>query len=560
MGAAIPPEMEFLGQVIADAFTWAPKQAEALLKAVDNPPPGTFAGDGGDPAAAGDFYSHYGEDLEHEGPPPVPEERPDLSQEELDAKLSEVSDVLARPDPSDVSKAVTTLVAMSDAQRQAAMSQLSDDEFTALMDNLPLNEQERLGELVAATDDPKRKLEVWKASEKAELERDTRNLDQIPRSMEIEGDEEKLLHRRMDANREGLSELDDETTVAEAKLEGLSEEEQKKYVDELIARKGVERDLEQRHGVNITNDRTEGQRAVWTLEEIRDLKEVLDELPPSAAADDTYLTEIRREIRDDAGNVGSYNGGVLRIFDNAMSDQQDHHGDTSALSGFDEDNPLKAVQQTIAHELGHNAQGSAGEKAFTDSVWREESGDDARAKLEATNASGVAPDGRVYLEVGGEIISYDQGQLPEGGAHSGGADSDTWNYARSRQREYFAESYSKATLVPELYYQDLITGPADRVAKLRAANASPEEIAEAEKDQAAMAKQHATMRTSVLGFNEADVESGETAMAERADEMGLDEAAREKFLADYRARAAMAMTPQQLERLNEQHWDAAYDY
>src|SRR6185503_5942162 len=136
-----------------------------------------------------------------------------------------------------------------------------------------------------------------------------------------------------------------------------------------------------------------------------------------------------------------------------------------------------------------------------------------------------AADGRVYVEdENGVVSSYDPALLPRGGAHTpgGGTDADNWDYARTSPAEYFAEIYAKATLAPELLHQDLVTGPAAKVAALKQKGAPAAEIAEAARVQRSLALQHETLRTKVFGLSEKDVDRSADALAARADELGLD--------------------------------------
>src|SRR5687768_1346922 len=189
---------------------------------------------GGTTEAALGAFPHYVEGLdEPELAPAVPEERPELPREELDAQLEANTEKLREPDEQHVTEVVNSLVGMSDAQRKEALADLSDEEFDAMMDNLPPGEHEKLNELVGATDDPKRKLRVWGAAERAELSREGRNLDQVPHSTEHVGEEEVILARRMAAVDDGKEEVTDEVDHATAQLDdpNLSDEDKKKIVD-----------------------------------------------------------------------------------------------------------------------------------------------------------------------------------------------------------------------------------------------------------------------------------------------------------------------------------------
>lgn len=244
-------------------------------------------------------------------------------------------------------------------------------------------------------------------------------------------------------------------------------------------------------------------------------------------------------------DAGAYRSGVVLIFDASIGDRQDHAGDTSELAGFDAAHPIRAMQQTLVHELGHAVEGGEGVARFHAAVgWREEEGEGVAARLRETRRKGVAADRRVYVAVGDQIFSYVKGQLPEGGAHSGGTDPDTWDYARSQPREYFAECYSKAILVPELLHEDLIVAPARRAEDARA-RLSAVAQAEATEDRDAMARQWVTLRADVFHLTDADVERGAVELAARC---GAPDR-RDGVVSEFRAQAARAMTHEQLARL-----------
>lgn len=309
------------------------------------------------------------------------------------------------------------------------------------------------------------------------------------------------------------------------------------------------REIEREFGVVLTHDAggrdPDGRPAdhvVWRRGELLDLREVLLRLPPSALGSGPDRVEFRRSkanyYRGGDGvwvrknDAGAYRSGVVRIFDASIGDRQDHAGDTSELAGFDAAHPIRAMQQTLVHELGHAVEGAEGVARFHAAVgWREEQGEGAAAGLRETRRKGVAADRRVYVAAGDQVFSYVKGQLPEGGAHSGGVDPDTWDYARSQPREYFAECYSKAILVPELLHEDLIVAPARR--------------AEAIEDRDAMARQWAALRAEVFHLTDADVERGAVELAARCVARGRSA----DVVSEFRAKAARAMTHEQLARL-----------
>jgi hypothetical protein len=557
------------------------------------PAPGssTYEGPGGGPPeAAASAFAHFMEEVEELGEgeleraPEVAAEREDLPREAMDAVLDDMGEALARPEPDEVTSIVTSIGNMNDTQRKEALDNMSDADFDAMMENLPPEEQERLGALANATDDPKRKLRMWSAAEKAELGRDERNLAKVPTSEEVPEDA-AIVDRAMKAASDGKDEIDNEVEVAMTALQDptLSPEAQKSIVDELIRRKEKEREIEKKFNVNLTNDKggTNGDgkptpRATWSEKELTEMDVVLDRLPPEAIEENPDLAEIRRAQKgwkkDKTGAwveksvVGTHNTGTVTVYDATMSDTQDHHGDSSDIAGI---HKMTALQQTIAHEVAHNVDRYGG-KADADAVRSEADfrdhadSPDMEARVDECKGGKVASDGRIYSRnEDGSISSVDAALMPDGGAHTEGhehGDENTWDYARTKKSDYFAEMYSKAIVAPELLYKDMIEGPRAKAKALREAGAPQSEIDEAERVANSMAAQHAQLRVNVLKVD-SDVEaSNELAVQQRAEELGLDDEARAKLMADYRKQAKQAMTPEQLEAVKNGFVESAYDY
>jgi hypothetical protein len=521
-------------------------------------------------------FSHFMEEAFREGDaeeaPDVPEERPDLPREEFDARRSEIWDALDQPDSENTTNVVNALCAMSDDDRRDALASLSDNDFNAMLENLPPEEQERLGELANSTDNQRRRLELWAAGERAELGRDERNLDLVTTDSE---EDKKLLDRASNAARDGQAEIDDERILGLNELDKMSEAEQELYVDELIARKEKEREIEKRFNVNLTNDKggntSEGMptpRANWSEKELEQMEVVLDRLPADAIENNPDLVEIRRarldykwdeakqtwlELKSSLGETAR-DDTVVRIFDASTTSKIDHAGDSSELAGIHE---ITALQQTVAHEIGHVVDAGRGH-ADADVVragadWRTEAvTPEIESKLAESAGGKPASDGRIYTKgADGTISSVDPALMPEEGAHSDErtdkGDESTWNYARKGPKEYFPEMYSKAVVAPELLYEDMIDGPQRRLKDLRDRGAPQAEIDEAKRIADSMAEQHAAMRTKVMKVDPAVEKANIEALKERADQLGLDDVAKAMLIEDYEKEAAKAMTPEQLE-------------
>jgi hypothetical protein len=527
-------------------------------------------------------FSHFMEEAFWEGDaeeaPDVPEERPDLPREEFDARRSEIWDALDQPDSENTTNVVNALCAMSDDDRRDALASLSDNDFNAMLENLPPEEQERLGELAGATDNQQRRLQLWAAGERGELGRDERNLGLLPTTDRSE-DDVKLLERASAAARDGQVEIDDERDHALDELEKghLTQDEQKLLVDELIARKEKEREIEKQFNVNLTNDNDDGEidlsnkkkmprpRASWSIEELEQMQVVLDRMPAHAIEENARLGEIRRSVADydldpttekwvKSSSSGETTDNEIQIFNRAANGTNDHDGDSSDLAGIHE---ITSLQETVAHEVAHVLIHT--EQVDIDLVtdkanWRSErTSPDIERKLEESKKSktGAASDGRTYVkDENGNITSADAALMPRSNEHTKGnekGDIDTWSYARTAEDEYFAEMHAKAIIAPELLYEDLIDGPQQRLKDLQDRGAPRAEIDEAKRIADKMAEQHAAMRTKVMKVDPAVEEANVEALKARADQLGLDDVAKEMLIEDYKKEAAKAMTPEQLE-------------
>ena len=176
----------------------------------------------------------------------------------------------------------------------------------------------------------------------------------------------------------------------------------------------------------------------------------------------------------------------------------------------------------------------------------------------------IDPYGKGYLAVDETAIP----ELGESEDGAGGTDHDTWKYARSNDKDQFAEHYAKAVHVPEKLYKDLVESPALAVDlakvnldvdKMTQKNLDPtrntphdyevaaQAVAKREKDLAtAQKKQEQRKRQFDIMRNEVFGADREVAAAEarlRARGASADQ------IAAFHAEAAKVSTPEQVKLL-----------
>lgn len=509
-------------------------------------------------AEKADILSHF--DIPRSDAAPVEGERFDLPTAELDDRIFDVETQLVGHDPEEAARALDELYQLSDDQRAVAVGNLSDEAFAALVSDVPAERRELMSELVSATDDPRRKLNLWRASEVAGLMREQADLEVT----------DPITARERASAIDGIAEIDDEVERALTGLdEGTVTDED---VRALIERKELERAIEKRHAINLTNDRSEDNRAEWSSEELKAIAKTLDSLPPEAAAQNLALREIH--CAKDSGRSdqrsGEWDDGVIRFFDGAS---QPHRleGVTSELSGFD-DEAISSIPEVLAHELGHSVDNTAAAEKFKDVAgwrkWTEEK--DALWRLKQYLRFDVRPQ---VLEGGDDVWNLEPGRvewserpvIPYPGARAPGTEDglfrQSWGYAAKNDKEYFAECYAKATLAPEQLYEDLIISP-ERSRNYFASHhprgaaeavAQGEQVARWEERQEALRAQWESLRSDVFGLTDEHVAQGAADLAGQASALGLDPEVANRLVAEYQAKAAKAMTPEQLERLTERY-------
>lgn len=292
--------------------------------------------------------------------------------------------------------ALDELLALPIDARGAAIDALGDDEFHALLEELPEERRRELGALVAASEDTQRKLALWQVAHVAEARALLEGAEEDP-SFFDRSEAADLARHRDDVRADTLSatedEVADELRHIEARL-ARGETVPPEEVDALAARKALELELETTYGVNLTNQGgasgllallrpealREAGRRVWSFDELIEVGAALARLPTAQVRDNAALHEIRRMegtthgLQVSHGSFGATRDGRIEIYDEAAvmhppsgapgqegscpkvnplrtvrtSELAQHMAGQSGPNG-----ELSQMQDAISHEIGH---------------------------------------------------------------------------------------------------------------------------------------------------------------------------------------------------------------
>lgn len=284
-----------------------------------------------------------------------------------------------------------------------------------------------------------------------------------------------------------------------AKLAKLNKEFKAK-LDAVVKRKELELDIEFQYNVNITNtaDRQ------WKLSELERIKKTFEKLPLDHVRDNTDVKELRRArvSVDGAGveepNVGGDHGGPLvRVFDTGLTGGYRYGGATSKLGEHKSGDkaptdPLHALQEVLTHEIGHGVHDKYATEftKFKAAVgWDKKNKADTKAQLVADGKGAGAADtfiadldasrnknyterpekvykGKVYVVDPYNASKYlirTAGTIPgDKGADDSADMKAKFGYARSNEKDHFAEVYMQFVEVPEEAYKNLVARPTAR--------------------------------------------------------------------------------------------------
>ena len=461
--------------------------------------------------------------------------------------------------------------------RTQALVQMGRESFEKLLTNIP---------------DPKDQLELWADYHSATVKHDAATEKQKTQDEGAPGAQTAAQreNQRINARRNQIVATTDSEIEDEVKF--LSEREKNggpaltsDDVLGLMQRKDREHQIEMKYNVNLTNKAgvrkyntnpsfAQGSKIFWSAGELEQVESGLARMPIEHVRGNQLLKEIQRSDIDPDDETalladptyqprygGDHLNGVIRVQDLGVNGTYRHTGDARELQdpklGKLGGDTISPVEETIVHEFGHDmhydpAKGK--DAAGNDQL------SDARTHLET--ATGWQPDGTY----GTDFIP-----TPANGAKANSSGGDTWDYARTRPNEQFAEMYMKAVLKPETFAHDLLDAPKERVRntqdqldaaeraieRLKSNGATPLQIQQAEqrrdrvrsqltdaqKARDSQAQQFGIMRNEVFHTDKAD-----GLAAERLRNKGV---APEK-IREFQERTARASTPQQVELIEKE--------
>ena len=468
-------------------------------------------------------------------------------------------------------QAVQLLLDLPADERAKAIDGLGAKAFANLLDNVPEDQRERFAGLVDASQDPKRKLQMWAAFHKARAKNDLRRYEGNFGDEETRSDAQQAKFDQHERRQRGVdgdaTEVDDEVAhlLAKDKHGALTVAD----VDAMRARKDLELDVEMKHNVNLTAEkaaRSDGSQVAWSTDELHGFDHALGKLPDTQAHGAHSVETFQRRANPFlVTKGGEYLTDHVDVYDNA------HHQDPAG--GGD------TFEHTVTHEIGHDVahdHGAAFEKFKATAGWktldekgleRAHLGEDQRDQLDRRRRQAettdekdrdVAANDKIYQPGSkrGEYLAVDASAMP---------DAPEWRYGKTNADEQFAEMYAKAVDDPGQLYRDFIAEPTKhatearaRVDQLRAevTTVSGDQLATKRVELAAAERAAATtariqkQRASELGIMREDVFHTQKAANAASARLHAQHVNPDKIAA-FERDAARAMTPAQIAELEQ---------
>jgi len=465
----------------------------------------------------------------------------------------------------DAAEAMNALNSLPKEAQAGALKKLDNKTFDTLLDQVDEDRHEQgFKTLVDNCDDPERKLKLFGAQHKShqrnEAERlndkeDTGGLDFWNDTKQQDAAESRQEKRETIAKTTS-KEIDEEIKHLQDEAAKSGKPIDMKAVNDVMARKQLESQIEMKHAVNLTNDKQGDEtrdRAAWTKGELEEVQKTLDKLPAEHVAGNKHLHTINRMAQREEDKSKKIEGdpvadhlkGHINFYGLKKGDQAnvEHH----RMKG------IGSIQGTLTHEIGHNLHGGDYAKEWQElqdqAGWEKHeksavkgamktagaTDDEAKAamkKMEDPDTNEPVTIGnRVFIKNQyGKWVSRDKGALPEelknksaDQAHAG-----DWRYCCNNQADHFAEMYTKMVHMPDETKKALIDLPEQKVTAastlvateqasvdaLKAAGQGPgdpdfdqatedleaqkKELAEAKDNAARQAEQHKIMKDKVM--------------------------------------------------------------
>lgn len=567
----------------------------------------------------------------------------------------------AKDDPTGAKAghAVELLLQIPADERGKAIDALDDAAFRALLDRVPSEQREHYMGLLAGTKRADRKLHLWKEAHVSRARNDaTRqkgdigadepdveqklggvDVDESPAKRETATKEWHAKHDETDNSQHAFDVRGAKRTVEqkgnlarhERRVERATHTRDEvrdevgdlygadgtvptlAEVDAVIARKEKEYALEQKSGIDFTNEMRGPNERKWELDELDSVELTLDRLPHDHTGRLDGFKELRRagalQGRTSVGGATTANKQLMEIFDNGATEFEEDGTPREAFShggqkregvsdAFDKQHSdrIGILEWALTHEIGHdvaarnpNAFNAFKKAAGYSEVTRDEmladgmTEDEIKAIDPSNPGSGGSNPGhqrRYSARPGGKFEGVDHTGLPYSSPDlspnklddRNDSKANSWRYSAESADEHFADVYAKAVHKPGQLYDDLVAQPAAaaklarrHVAELLAQiNATPETPANADKLarlQAALDKSTADMETKQRAVEQRggqfevmreQVFHGDKAANEARVRLGLA-GVDDKRLTHFDAEAAQLSTPEQILMLEERY-------
>lgn len=506
-------------------------------------------------------------------------------------------------------QAMDLLVQIPEEQRGKMIDGLDEKAFQALMTNVPESERERFSALVDSSQNPKRKLRMWRQFHDAKLNNDLHryeHLDRGPASGPDTTEQERNVQRydsRVAGAKQTRTEVDEEMALLAAKEKAgtLTIAD----IDEMRGRKDLELKVELEHNVNLTAQkqlRENGERVTWAKDELQQVDAALDQLPEEATRDSKTLPQIMRTAPTDFMDTRSgqyWAGDKIEIVDNANKAEKDRTGGQREMVSNrlrnDHGDTVGALEYTVTHEIGHDAERHHAKafKKFKEAAgWKEVSGADvAKTGLTARqqenldnrrrhalgegdlpSGTDIEANGKIYTPYGDDLKYKGHYWQVDGTAipSKDETGTDRWTYGKRNPTEHFAEVYAKAVHMPETLYKDLVDDPTKaattargKVAEQKRAIAALKKhpTADSQAKIAALERQMAQLETAAKTAETAQKQRGDQFSIMRNDVFHTDDAVEKSIkrlrerkyseaqILKFQQQAARASTPAQIAKL-----------
>jgi hypothetical protein len=456
--------------------------------------------------------------------------------------------------PQDAQQALDLLLT-ADHQGQI-IDGLDDKAFDNLLDRLPDNQLERIKSLVDASQNPKRKLRLWRAQHMATARNDLQKYKGDFGTEDEQDEKQEAAEAKYNRRKKGVDATSHEVDKESKKLLDKGDQLTVADIDKMRERKDKELEVEMKHNINLVAQdaprRDPGDPykihetdpdVVWSRQEISQLDKGLDKLPKRHTEDANSVSTYMRKsnsYQDHKGGEYHVENQTIDVYDGANRELADR-------------NYAPPVEYSVVHEVGHEVET---ENEATFAKFKKTAGwqQSTRADLEKQGVSEEELDtGDVRHHSQGKLITkqfgvdkydvVDDTAIPS----QDETKNERGKYSTNNAQEHWAEMYAQAVETPELLYADYIEGPAAKLKKVQA------DVADGKATQAdlAHAQKMVKQRRELFDIIRNDVFRGEketAAAVARLQQNGVGADA----LRAFKEKAARVSTPQQIEALEQQ--------